>query len=265
MWDRVVFKDRAKAIMKDHYWKVFIACLIASFLGLTGSDGFSFEIKKNTEAGTQFTLDLGFFNFNVPLDYFSVVLGIMLVFMIFVALAVGIALSFFVFNVLRVGFCRYLVLTQRYGHPADIGEIFWGFGCGHYLNLVKTMFFRDLYIFLYFLALIIPGIIKSYEYTCVPYILAEHPEMDYRDVLDHSSAMTNGYKGEIFILRLSFFGWAFLGAMLFGIGTLFVTPYVELTNGEMYAFLRDRITPDFGGNGYQDPNGSQGYFRGYTY
>ena len=268
MWDRVVFKDRAKAIMKEHYWKVFIACLIASLLGVTASDGFSFQIENSAESGTQLTLDIGLFNYDIPLDYFSLTIGLMIIVMVCVAFVAAVALSVFVFNILRVGFCRYLVLTQRYGRPADIGEIFWGFGCGHYLNLVQTMFFRDLYIFLYFLALIIPGIIKSYEYTCVPYILAEHPEMNYHDVLALSSEMTNGYKGDIFILRLSFFGWEFLGAMLFGIGSLFVTPYVELTNGEMYAFLRDRIEPENGGDGYHEYRSqeySQDYSQGYTY
>ena len=115
------------------------------------------------------------------------------------------------------------------------------------------------------LLFIIPGIIKSYEYTCVPYILAEHPEMDYREVLDRSVAMTDGHKFDIFVLALSFIGWNLLGTLLFGIGTLFVIPYIQLTNGEMYAFLRSRIEPNpyNGGSGSQDY--TQDYSQGYNY
>ena len=101
------------------------------------------------------------------------------------------------------------------------------------------------------LLFVIPGIVKSFEYTCVPYILAEHPEMDYREVLALSKQMTDGYKVEIWILGLSFIGWNLLGTLLLGIGTLFVIPYIELTNGEMYAFLRGRIEPDPYDNTYQ--------------
>ncbi len=263
MWDRVAFKNRAKAIMKDHYWMVFFACILASLLGATNSGGGGIEFEYNTNSGAHINLDAGLFNYDIPVSHLSLALGFMLISLVSIAVIAGIVLTTFVINILRVGFCRYLVLTQRYGRPADIGEIFWGFGCGHYMNLVKTMFFHDLYIFLWTLLFIIPGIIKSYEYTCVPYILAEHPDMDYKYVLTRSTEMTDGYKFDIFILRLSFFGWMFLGSLLFGIGTLFVIPYVELTNGEMYAYLRSRIEPDPGYDGYfyQD----QDYSQGYTY
>lgn len=264
MWDRVTFKNRAKAIMKEHYWKVFIACILASLLGATGSGG-GIEFEYDSNSGGMINLDAGLFNFDIPVDYLSLALGFMLVSVVSVAIIAGIVLSTFVINILRVGFCRYLVLTQQYGRPAEIGEIFWGFSCGHYMNLVKAMFFHDLYIFLWMLLFIIPGIVKAYEYTCVPYILAEHPEMDYREVLDRSVAMTDGHKFDIFVLALSFFGWNLLGTLLFGIGTLFVIPYIQLTNGEMYAFLRSRIEPDPYNGGYGSQDYTQDYTQGYTY
>lgn len=268
MWDRVVFKDRAKAIMKEHYWKVFIACLIASLLGITASDGSSSRLKFNSDSGFSLNLNYGPFDYSLPMTRFTAAISILVIFMAVLAIVAAVVLGAFVFNILRVGFCRYLVLTQKHGHPAEIGEIFWGFGCGHYLNLVQTMFFHDLYIFLWSLALVIPGIIKSYEYTCVPYILAEHPEMHYREVLELSQTMTDGYKMDIWILGLSFLGWSLLGTLLFGIGVFFVTPYVELTNGEMYAFLRSRIEPQNGGDGYHEYRSSdysQEYSQGYHY
>ena len=158
MWDRVVFKDRAKAIMKDHYWKVFIACIIASLLGATSSEGGSgLNVEFNSETVGQLDLGLGMFNFEIPFSRFSLTLGFMVVVLMILAIVSAVVLGAFVFSVLRVGFCRYLVLTQQHGHPAEIGEIFWGFGCGHYINLVKTMFFHDLYIFLWGCCLLSPA------------------------------------------------------------------------------------------------------------
>ena len=273
MWDRVEFKARAKALMKNHYWKVFFACLIASLLNATARTGSSFHLNIDTDALSEFLssrMDLGlvskFYGLGIPLQFFSAAFAVVLVFIAIIGAILGILLNCFVFGVLRVGFCRYLILTQKNQYPADISEIFWGFGCGHYLNLVKTIFFRNLYVFLSFLMLIIPGIIKTYEYTCVPYVLAEHPDMDYRLVLERSKLMTYGHKMDIFVLGLSFLGWQFLGAMLLGIGGLFVTPYVELTNGEMYAYLRSRIEPENGNDPthYYNQNYDQDYSRGYT-
>ena len=275
MWDRVVFKDRAKAIMKEHYWKVFIACLIGSLLNVTSSGSIDLNLNLNS-SNIKSLSNLGH---GIPLNPFApgvygraAALMLVLTVIILIFSVIAVVLTTFVFNPLRVGFCRYLVLTQQYGRPAEIGEIFWGFSCGHYLNLVKTMFFMDLYCFLWSLLFIIPGIVKAYEYTCVPYILAQHPDMNYREVLSYSKSMTNGHKFDIFVLRLSFIGWEFLGALLFGIGVLFVTPYIELTNGEMYAYLRRRIffdqTTGHGGS-YQDHDSysqdySQDYSHGYT-
>ena len=282
MWDRVAFKTRAKAIMKEHYWKVFFACLIASLLGAT-SNSSSVNWNIDTDAlaeviSTRISFSSLLHNFSIPTLLFSSAVLILIIIVSLIALVIGFALSCFVFSILRVGFCRYLVLTQQYGRPADMGEIFWGFNCGHYMNLVKTMFFCNLHIFLWSLLFIIPGIIKAYEYTCVPYILAQHPDMDYREVLAYSKSMTDGHKFDIFVLKLSFIGWYLLGGLLFGIGGIFVTPYAELTNAEMYAFLRRRIffdqTTGSSGPNHQDPyqnsyqnnyqDNYQNYSQGYT-
>ena len=73
----------------------------------------------------------------------------------------------------------------------------------------------------------------------VPYILAQNPDMNASDAIRLSCAMTKGYKWDLFVLDLSFIGWYFLGAMAFGIGTLFVNPYKDATVAQMYIELRD--------------------------
>ena len=121
---------------------------------------------------------------------------------------------------------------------AQVKEI--GYGFDHcYMNIVKTMFFRDLYTFLWTLLFIIPGIYKMYQYRMVPYIMTETPDMDYKTALSLSKDMMNGYKWKTFVLDLSFLLWHFLGMITCGIvEILYVAPYQNLTNAALYCTLR---------------------------
>ena len=80
-------------------------------------------------------------------------------------------------NVVEVGCCRYFMESRASGQSAGLGRLFWCFERGKYLNVVKVMFLKNLFIFLWTLVLIIPGIIKTYEYAMVPYILSENPNI----------------------------------------------------------------------------------------
>jgi uncharacterized membrane protein len=115
--------------------------------------------------------------------------------------------------------------------------LFAGFG-PQYKNLVKGQFYANLRIFLFTLLLIIPGIIKSYEYFFVPYLLAENPSMAPARAAALSRQMADSEKWNIFVLQLSFLGWFILGALTFGIGRFFVEPYYQATMAELYAAMR---------------------------
>lgn len=101
------------------------------------------------------------------------------------------------------------------------------------------MFWRGFLNFLWYLLLIIPGIVKSYAYRMVPYILGDNPHIGTERAVALSEQMTQGHKFNIFVLDLSFIGWYLLGALLFGVGTLFVLPYDNATNAELYLTLRE--------------------------
>ena len=79
-----------------------------------------------------------------------------------------------------------------------------------------------------------------YAYRMVPYILADNPNIGHRRAIDLSNQMTMGEKFEIFVLDLSFLGWYLLGVLAFGIGVLFVQPYYDATNAELYFELRQQ-------------------------
>ncbi len=86
---------------------------------------------------------------------------------------------------------------------------------------------------------VIPSVVKSYEYLMIPYILTEHPEMNYKDVFALSRAMMQGQKWDAFVLELSFIGWNILSVFtLFILALFYVTPYTELTFAELYHTLK---------------------------
>ena len=102
------------------------------------------------------------------------------------------------------------------------------------------MFWREIKIFLWSLLFVIPGVIKSYEYSMVPYILAENPQMPTDRAFELSKLMTRGEKWKIFVLDLSFLGWKILGVLCCGIGGIFLAPYIEATYAELYQVMREK-------------------------
>ena len=111
---------------------------------------------------------------------------------------------------------------------------------GNLKGTIITMFIKGLFQFLWSLLLVIPGIIKSYEYRMIPYILSENPGISRQRAFEISKLMMNGNKWDTFVLDLSFIGWEFLSALTFGIlGIFYVNPYVQGTNAELYAYLRE--------------------------
>lgn len=96
----------------------------------------------------------------------------------------------------------------------------------------------SLFVALWSILLIVPGIIKSYAYSMAYYIKADHPDYDWRACMNGSQDMMRGHKMELFVLDLSFIGWYIVGAMCMGIGTLWVTPYHNATRAQFYESLR---------------------------
>ena len=109
------------------------------------------------------------------------------------------------------------------------------------MNIVLTLFLRNLYTVLWTFLFIVPGIIKSYEYRMIPYILAENPDMDRREAFQLSKDMMQGEKWNAFVLDLSFIGWQILSGITLGIvGIFWTNPYVYATNAELYLELKLR-------------------------
>ena len=95
----------------------------------------------------------------------------------------------------------------------------------------------SIYLVLWTLLFIIPGIVKSLSYAMTPFILLENPYMSAKEAITASRKLMDGHKGELFILGLSFIGWEFLCVLTCGIGYLFLNPYMNAAHAAFYRNL----------------------------
>ncbi len=130
-----------------------------------------------------------------------------------------------------------LALDVFRGEAEDIGGLFQGFR-GNYVHVVLTMLLASIYIFLWTLLLIIPGIVKTYSYAMLPYILKDHPEMCYDKAIDTSMRMMQGHKVKLFLLDLSFIGWILLCLLTAGLGFIVLVPYMSVARAAFYEDLK---------------------------
>lgn len=220
MWTRAELKDRAKVALSQDYWKLVLVGIIASIIGSGHNSSVEYNISE--EASPDLLSTLG--------AMLPAIAGIA-----FVGIIVGILVSIFIINPLEVGTKRFFVksLTEN----TEIKELLFAFDHG-YTNVAKILFIRNLKIFLWSLLFIIPGIVKSYEYRMIPYLLAENPELTQEEVFRLSRQMMDEQKLEAFVLDWSFLGWDLLSGLTVGlVGTFYVQPYVNLTNAALYDTL----------------------------
>ena len=251
-WDRSQLKQMARNALHGSYWK---SVLVAFLLGLTSASFASSGSAANAEG-----ISDGYYSFE---HYLPVILTF-----IFFAGVLALALRIFLLRPLEVGCRRYFL--EDIIHPAELDCLKAGFS-GNYRNVVWVMFCRDIFIFLWTLLLIVPGIVKSYEYRMVPYILAENPDLSREEVFALSKRMMDGDKMNTFILDLSFIGWAILTILTCGlVGIFYYQPYLALTEAALYQTLKkkvDRFFDDgaYTGGGYTDGSNNNGGYTGGGY
>lgn len=264
MWTRKELKIRAKEALGRNYWRIMLVAALATILSggvsysssqtssnvakgivvanvdTTEDEKSEYEIRtedttdvidrmmENTEETSSKMSDTEKTVFAI-----SVIVAILVIF--FTVFAIMLAFMELLYNPFYVGVQRFML--KSVDDRAEVKEVAYGFDHS-YKNIVKTMFYMDMQVFLWELLFIIPGIYKKYQYRMVPYILAEHPDMDYKRVLQMSRDMMNGEKWHAFVLDLSFVLWHMLGMITCGMVELFyVGPYLWLTNAALYRRL----------------------------
>lgn len=274
MWTRKQIKEKAKKAFQLNYWKCVLCGLIFAIIvgGASGAGGaasggsstfsslmYNNQHREETETVEEVEIegidensdpvtvtvvtsddngneiDVNETDIAFGIAIFSIV-ALTVFAIVLVASAVGIAIDVLLINPVEFG-CRNF-FRRNLDEPAKLSSLTFAFD-KNYKNAVKTAFFKDLFIWLWSLLFVIPGIIKAYEYRLVPYIFAENPDMKYSDILAESSKLMKGNKWKTFVLDLSFIGWELLSLCTCGLLSIFyVDPYKLQTDAALYEALK---------------------------
>ena len=135
----------------------------------------------------------------------------------------------------------YLMVVR--GMSPEVKDSFSGFD--DFFSAFKVTLLVGLYTFLWSLLFIIPGIVKSYAYSMSLFVLADNKGKSARECVRESVEMTDGHKGELFVLDLSFIGWYLLTALTCGLASLWVTPFRNATLANFYEGIKPVVAVPF--------------------
>ena len=173
-----------------------------------------------------------FFNNNIP-SMITLIISTVIYFLIY----------YFVQNIFIVGKNRYF-LEHRKFQDTSIYKIFFIYKSQKVKNVAKIMFKKIFCNIMWYFTLV-GGIIKHYEYSMIPYILAENPNASSKECFKLSRQMTYGYKIEIFKMDLSLILWYLLGYITLGLSNIFYfNPYKESIYAQIYMKLREKVYND---------------------
>jgi uncharacterized membrane protein len=148
--------------------------------------------------------------------------------------------GFVVMGPLMVGQAIYLIDMVETGSDGKKIELVIDAFKKSFVNSFLAILLTTIFTMLWSLLFIIPGIIKSFPYAMTPYIIAEDPEIDAMAAIDKSQEMMRGHKMELFLLYLSFIGWYLLAGLTFGVGMIFLLPYVKTAEANFCVELRGK-------------------------
>ena len=222
------FRAQARQALKGRWFLAVITGLLAALLGgasSTAAPSFSLNINLSGSTALFPHMDSGALALLL-----TVLIPAMLVALVFSLLYIALA------SVVSVGYAQFNLRLVD-GREAQPDDLF-----AHFSNF-KTLFcarlLMVLYTFLWSLLFIIPGIIASYSYAMVPYLLSEYPDMTAREAITYSKELMYGNRWRLFCLHFSFIGWSFLCLFTLGIGNLWLSPYRHAAEA---AFYRDLIS-----------------------
>lgn len=130
------------------------------------------------------------------------------------------------------GMVVYFLRLLRGSSDIAVSSVFRGYE--QFGRIFLTMLLRQVYIFLWALLLIIPGIVKYYSYSMTEYVLNDNPDLKYNGAINRSMKLMSGHKWKLFVMDLSFLGWGLLALLTCGIGYLWLTPYFATTRAAFY-------------------------------
>lgn len=204
MFTRAEIKEQAKAQLKGKVGILFVCALVASVIpAIVSGIGSALTNNGNVAVGTIVSL-AGSLLLTAPLS-----LGLVMVY-----------------------------LNVTYGEEPQVGTVFEPFKKCYGKSVALFLLF-EIFIMLWTLLLVIPGIIMTFAYSQAFFILAENPEMSPMECLKESKRIMKGRKMDLFVLYLSFIPWMLLVCITIGIAGIWVIPYMTLTFTNFYHRIKD--------------------------
>lgn len=220
------FRRIARESLNNNWLIAVLTSFVAGLLGASTTGGSSGGSSSNNSANTG---NIRYWLQNTETGRFILawLVGIITVLVIWAIVV------FIIGGAATLGHAKFNLnlVDRREARFEDLFSQFSRIGAGFCMQ-----FLRGLFVALWSLLLIIPGIIASYRYSMTPYIMVEHPEYGALDAIGYSKEMMVGNKWRLFCLHLSFIGWGILCLFTLGIGFLWLNPYIEAANA---AFYRD--------------------------
>lgn len=177
-------------------------------------------------------------------ENYGPILGEMLLVYLLTSLAAGVAVvgSIIVGPPLAVGFYEGIRLLWQ-GKKKE--KMFTGFEEDKFGRSIGGILLMEIFVFLWSLLFIVPGIIKGLAYCLTPFIIADSKGLSAKEAISLSDKITKGYKGKIFVFLLSYIGWVLLSALTAGLLAIFyVGPYMATAFGGYYIELKKKALED---------------------
>lgn len=212
MNDTRFFKDKARQQLAGKWLPAALVCFISWLLtsAFTSGSGASASYRYMWQLGRFVKVSSGF------KDAASLI-------SLLISGPINFGVAFFFLKIVR-------------GGNALIEDMFVGFK--HFINTFVLNLLYIIFVLLWMLLLIVPGIIAVLKYSMAYYIMNDNPEISGLDALRESKEMMDGHKMDLFVLSLSFIGWFILGLITFGIGLLWVVPYYTAAKINFYESIR---------------------------
>lgn len=227
------FRSIAREVLNGRWTIAVLVGLVAALLGAV--EGMSPEIKFNIDASSanasvQFAGQTIFSTGGGLHSGIGTFLAGAVAYIVIAALIIGV-LYFILGSVITLGYARFnLNLVDRM--EGSFENLFSYFA--YWKTAAAARILQGIYVLLWSLLLVIPGIIASFSYAMTEYILADHPELSASEAISRSKEMMEGNKWRLFCLEFSFIGWNILSAFTLGIGNLWLTPYKQAATAAFY-------------------------------
>jgi len=149
------------------------------------------------------------------------------------------AIYFVITTVLNFGYLLYCLKVSNRDSSMSYSDLF--LGIRYIFKVLGLSIMMSIFVMLWSLLLIIPGIIASFRYTQAVFILAENPDKGIMQCIRESKEMMINHKFEYFVLDLSFLLWILLMIVTVGLASIYVNPYMTITKANYYNAIKPKL------------------------